>query len=322
MTRFLYKLTILLFAGSVLLTACKHTKSIPTVDIQKQITQTMQVVAKDVQSTLQAVVPTTVPPTNTPRPTATPLPTATPIPTAALLPTATPIPTAALLPTATLVPTQTPMPVVTDTSVPTALYSNPTAHINKNTNCRGGPSTVFPIIFIALEGEELRIISNTTVSDYVIVENPNNPGQNCWLWTQYVDINGDLSGLLVTTPPPVPTSTVNLILTYYRMETCTGWSLAFKVINTGPTTLQSYTIVAKDLTANTQETTSLNDFNERDGCGVKEYIPYLDPGERGFIYADDFAYDPNNHSINATITVCSNDNQTGECETRVINFTP
>jgi hypothetical protein len=322
MTRFLYKLSILLVAGTVLLTACKKTKSIPTVDIQKQVTQTMQAVAKDVQPTLAAVIPTIIPPTNTPRPTAILLPTATPLPTATLLPTATPLPAATLMPTETLAPTQTPMPVVTETSVSTDLPSLPTAHINKNTNCRSGPSTIFPIVFIALEGEELRIVSNTTVSDYVIAENPSNPGQTCWLWTQYVDISGDLSGLLVATPPPVPTPTVNFKLTYYRVETCTGWSLAFKIVNTGLTTLQSYTIVAKDLTENTQETTSLNNFNQRDGCGVKEYIPYLDSGESGFIYADDFAYDPDNHSINTTITVCSNDNQKSVCGVQVINFTP
>jgi hypothetical protein len=214
------------------------------------------------------------------------------------------------------------MPVVTETSVPAGLPSNPTAHIIKNTNCRSGPSTIFPIIFIALEGEEPRIVSNTTISDYVIVEDPSNPGQTCWLWTQYADIIGDLSGLLVATPPPLPTPSTNFKLTYYKVETCTGWSLAFKIVNTGLTTLQSYTIVAKDRTENTQETTSRNDFNQRDGCGVKQNIPYLDPGESGFIYADDFAYDPDNHSINTTITVCSNDNQAGVCATQVINFTP
>jgi hypothetical protein len=175
------------------------------------------------------------------------------------------------------------------------------------------------LIVALLSGEDVKIVSKTTLEDYLLVENPENPVQACWLWTKYVSINGDLSSLPVATPPP---PLLNFTLAYTKIETCGSFSLAFKVVNTGSKTLQSYTIVAKDLSANSQQTTSSTVFDLRNGCAVEEKIGYVDPGKVGYVYANDFTYNPSGHSIEATITVCSHDDQTGTCGTRVIKFTP
>ena len=299
MRRFLFKLMTLLIPGAMLLSACKTADSVPAADLQEQITQTMQAVATDVQSTLQAAVPTTAPATNTPLPTGTPLPTKTPA------------------------PTETPAPVITETSEPTAVAaSNVTARIAQNTNCRSGPSTAFPMIFIALEGESLNIVSGTTLDDYVIVENPNDPRQSCWLWTEYVDIQGNLAGLPVATPPPTPTPALKYSLAFVRVDPCTGWSLVFKVTNTGSKTLQSYTVVVTDQTADNTETTALNHFSERVGCKVPNEVTYLDPGQSGYIYENDFSYDPKDHTLLVYVTVCSNNDMAGECESQGFFITP
>jgi hypothetical protein len=302
MARLPYQLFAILAATSLLLAACNTINPTPSAAIQAQITQTMQAVATDIQSTLQAAAPTAAPPTNPPLPTATLPPTATPAPTQAPA------------------PTKTPAPVI---STPTNLPSVLTAHITANTNCRSGPSALFPSVFTALKGEDLKIVSKTTLGDYVIVENPQSPGQNCWLWTQYVEINGDLSGLQAATPPPTLTPLVAFSLAFDTVVTCNnGWSLEFKVVNAGSKPLQSYKVVAKDKSANTQETTSSNQFDQRSGCNVANEITSVDPGKTGYIYADDFNYNPSGHSMEATITVCSHDNQAGACETQVIKFAP
>jgi uncharacterized protein YraI len=280
----------LLIMGAVWLTACNAAKSTPTVDIEAQITQTMQAVATDAQSTLQAAVPTPIPATNTPLPTGTPLPTETPAPTA------------------------TPMPVMTETESPTATStSGAVAFINENTNCRSGPSTNFPVIFTALKGDSLNIVSKSTLDDYVVVEVPNAPGQTCWLWTEYVTVQGDVSTLPVATPPPTPTPAVVYSISYLGIEPCTGYSLAFKVINTGAKPLQSYSIMATDQSSGNVETTDSNVFTERVSCKLQEERALLDPGQSGYIYGNDFSYDPKGHSFLVYLTICSNNDLEGEC---------
>ena len=297
MRHLLDKTLAFLVASAMLLSACKTSAAAPTVDLQAQITQTMQALATDVQATLQAAVPTAAPPTNTPLPTDTPLPTETPAPTAT--------------------------PEIAATSEPTTAPAiNAVARMVKNTNCRSGPSTAFPMVFIALQGESLKILSGTTVDKYVIVENPTVSGQSCWLWTEFVEVQGDLTGLPVVTPPPTPTSSIRYSLSYVRIDACTGWSLVFKVTNTGSSTMESYTIVATDQTANNTETTALNQFSDRIACNYQDEIANLKPGQSGYIYENDFSYNPDDHSLLVYVTVCSNNDMQGVCESQGFLITP
>ena len=290
---FLIKRIAFVIAGVILLSACKTGQAVTTVDLQEQITQTMQAVATEVQLTLQAAVPTPVPATNTPLPTATPA------------------------------PTETPVPVSTETSEPTVTPApKAIAQMIQNTNCRSGPSTTFPMVFIAQQGESLNIISGTTLEDYVIVENPADTSQSCWLWTEFVDIQGDLSGLPIATPPPTPTPALKYSLSFLQVEPCTGWSLAFKVANTGSKTLQSYTIVVTDQTANQTETSDSNEFSERIGCKVPYELGSVDPFKSGFMYANDFDYNPKEHTLLVYVTICSNNDMEGECSSQGFFITP
>lgn len=288
-----------LIVSTILLSACKTSGAVPEADLQAQITQTMQALATDVQSTLQAAAPTAAPATNTPVPTNTPLPTEPPA------------------------PTETPVPVVIETSAPTAAPAiNAVARMVQNTNCRSGPATTFPLVFVALKGESLKIVSGTTLQDYVIVENPTDPGQSCWLWTEFVDIQGNLTGLPMTNPPPTPTPALRFSLAYLQIEPCTGWSLAFKVTNTGSVPLQSYTIVATDQTADNTETTALNQFGERVSCKTPVELGAVEPGKSGYIYENDFQYDPNDHSLLVYVTICSSNDTEGVCESQGFLITP
>jgi hypothetical protein len=295
MKRIIDLLSFTLIAASLLLTACSNPKPAPAIETQTPESQPTQ------------VAPTTAPPTNIPLPTAT------------QLPTNTPIPTEATTQTQALAATATPTTVPTLANTPTTVPGSPTAIINENTNCRTGPSADYDLAVTFLSGESAKIVSNTTVDGYVLVEDPNNPGQACWLWTQYVTISGDLSSLPVVTPPP---PLVNYSLEFTRIETCSSYMMEFKVVNTGQKTIQAYTIVAKDLTEHTQQTTNSARFDFISGCVVAQAIEYIDPGKVGYVYASNFTYNPGGHSFEATITICSHNDMTGACATQLIKFTP
>jgi uncharacterized protein YgiM (DUF1202 family) len=289
MKRIVNHVLFTIIIASLLLTACNSPNPIPATETQKQVTQSTQVLA------------TIAPPTNT------------------QLPTDTPLPTETFAPTQPPAPTDTPTPVATLVNTPTNVLTGPTAYVYENTNCRSGPSSDYPVIVVIMNGQDVKIVSRTTLDSYLIVEDPTNPPQSCWLWTQYVSTSDDLSSLPVATPPP-PLMSYSMVFT--KIETCATYSMEFKVTNTGSKTLQSYTIVAKDLSEHTQQTSSSTVFNLRKECAVDEEIGFVDPGQVGYAYANNFTYNPSGHSMEATITICSHDDQTGICATRVVKFTP
>ncbi len=313
MKKLLFRILTFFAAGTLLLAACDFPGANPSGSAGPQITQTMQAVATDVQSTMAAAALTAVAP-----PTAT----AAGATAVAAAPTGTIAPTATLLPTSTPMPSETPAATTPPIVAPTAAPAYPTAQLSQVTNCRTGPSTDFAVVFSAQSGANLQIVSRTDVSSYVVVANPNKSGQTCWLWTQYATINGDLSSLPLATTPALPTSARSFTVSYYRMETCSGSEPSFKVVNTGSTTWQSYTLVVRDITSKTTETISNSVFDKRSGCTVTKSISPLDPGLNGFLYSDQFSYDLTEHSIRATITLFSHDDLTGASLTQVVNFTP
>jgi hypothetical protein len=184
MTTLSRNLTIFTLIALLLLVGCNTATPNPTADLGPAITQTFQAVATQVQLTLAAI------------PTPFPLPINNPA-----LPTMTPLPVVTFTPAATGTPT------LTATITPTPTNAVPIAHVNQNTYCRTGPGAYFRSVFIASVGDNLKIVSATTLNSYVIVEDPGAPGLTCWIWTQYVEIRGSLAGLPVVTPPPTPTPT-------------------------------------------------------------------------------------------------------------------
>ena len=290
----LFQLLNLVVVAAFVLAACNR-PSAPTSTVTPElvITQTMAAVATDVQRTLQALAPSD-----------TPTPTSTPTATQTSLPPSTPTPTA-----------------------PT-IASAPIAQVLENTNCRTGPATAFDLRYTALAGEKLEIVSQTTLNDYVIVRNPKNSAGTCWLWTRYVDLKGDLSGLPVATPPPTPTPTFTptpsavFSLSFYMLDGCVGWDPAFLVLNKGSVTFKSARVVATDLDTSTTVDVTSNVFDKRSGCLVDTAIPELAPGKEGYVYAASFIADPSGHAMTATVTLCAGTNLTGKCASRKINFTP
>ncbi len=287
------QLLLVIVTASLLLAACSSPTITPTIPTQEQVTIIVDL--------------TPVAPTSTLSFTPTPLPTYTPLPQI-------------ITPTQALAPTTLPTPPPTSAATPLPPATGATALVNANTNCRSGPSTDYPVIVVITKGVTVTVVSKTTLDDYLLVGAPNNTNQTCWLWTQYATINGDLSGLPVATPPP-PLLSFNIA--FDKVQACSGgYILEFAVNNTGPKTLQAYKIAAKDLTAKSQQTTSSTVFDYIEECVVTKSIGYIDTGQAGYVYAENFTYDPSGHSMEATVTICSHDDMTGVCAGQLVKFTP
>lgn len=307
MNKRIYTLMIALIIASLLVAACSGKKAVTPTNTAQPVLPTVEASA------------TNVPPTQPPAPTPVPS-TDTPAPTATAQPTQTPLPTETSTPTQQAAPTETPAPAGTPTATPAPTSSAPIAHVNEGTNCRSGPSSDYDLVATFMSGEDATIVSKTTYNTYVLVENPQNPGQSCWLYTQFVTISGDLSSLPVATPPP---PLLAFTLSFIDVEFCNGgYSLAFSVVNTATKPLQSYTIVAKDITANSQQTTTNNYFDKRLGCAITLDVDYVNTGKVGYVYSDYFTYDPTGHSMQAIVTICSHQDGAGTCVSQSLRFVP
>jgi hypothetical protein len=79
------------------------------------------------------------------------------------------------------------------------------------TNCRGGPSTAYEILWSPLPGQTAEGVGKNAGLNYWIVKYP---GGTCWLWGQYATVTGNTSGLpefpVPATPEPaVPAAPTN-----------------------------------------------------------------------------------------------------------------
>jgi len=278
--------TCMLFACGLLLSCTRPTSQLAAIEA----TLTLDALSAVVQSTLAAapaVLPTPTPP---------------------------PAPASATPPPAPAVNTPAPSP--------TAVPAIPQAAVSENTNCRSGPGTVYDLEYSALAGGQFTIVAGSTVPEYVVIEIPGRPGQTCWLWTRYASISGDLNALPKRTPPPTPTPSVGFSLEFNGVNSCVGWGIGFKITNTGSQTLKSVKVTVEDTDTDVTISQSSDDFDKHQGCLIASAISDLEPGEKGYAYAYDFAYDPAGHELEGKVTACTQSGLGGQCSTRTIVFEP
>jgi hypothetical protein len=98
-------------------------------------------------------------------------------------------------------------PSITPQSTPTP--ASVWVEVRIDTNCRIGPGKDFEMVGALLVGERTRVVQRSTIPDYWVVDNPDNPGRTCYLWGAYATVEGDLGSLPLDVPPtptPVPAS--------------------------------------------------------------------------------------------------------------------
>jgi len=247
---------------------------------------------------------------DSPAPSATPTAQeAAPTATATELP-----PTTAASPTATS--TATPQPTATPTLAPRI-------SVSENTNCRQGPATNYLFEGVLEVGETAAVIGRNESSDYWYIDNPQKPGEGCWLWGEYAQVEGDAGILPVFTPQPSPTPAVGFEVSVKSFESCgSTFYVVFGVKNTGGERIWSGYVRVEDL--DTHEI--LYNAAERHPFAdlVQPVCPpghgnELWPGETRYVHAP---LSPVIHGSNAlgTITLCTADWEGGTCVTQYSYF--
>ena len=195
--------------------------------------------------------------------------------------------------------------------------------VSVSTNCRVGPGKVYDRVGALLEGEEAEIIAKDPYDIYWYIKNPDDPGGFCWVWGQYATTTGDTESLPVFTPPPTPTPSLSFAVSFHEVEACGAqWFIQYKITNNGGLNLLSGSTTTTDTNTAQTVTANYNAFIEMEGCGTVNSQNDLTPGENGFLSSNWLSNNPNNHNINAAITVCTKDGQGGQCLTKNISFKP
>jgi hypothetical protein len=179
-----------------------------------------------------------------------------------------------------------------------------------------------------LVGESAQIYGVDPAGQYWYIRNPDSSSGFCWLWGQYATIIGNVAFLPVYTPPPTPTLTFtptpspDFEAAYTSSDTCVGWWVEIRLRNTGSIPFRSMGITVKDTVTGVVLANYTDGFTNIDGCLSPNTRDILAVGKPRVISAPAFNYDPSGHKLRTTITLCSDDGQSGTCLTRTITFTP
>lgn len=225
-------------------------------------------------------------------------------------------------PAETATPSLTPSPTLSPTITFTNTNSVVTVSVSVDTNCRSGPGQVYDYLGGLYVGQTAEVYGKDPSGNYWYIRNSAAPGGFCWLWGQYATIVGSAALLPVYTPPPTPTPMPSFALSYAGMDSCVGWWAELKLKNTGSFAFLSYSISIKDLNTSTTLTGSENGFTDMSGCLASGIIASLDPGASYTFSSPQFGYNPDNHKMRATVTLCTQVNLGGECVSQTVEFKP
>lgn len=223
------------------------------------------------------------------------------------------VPPAQVVSTSTLA--FTPTLIFTSTPQPTT--------VTADALCYAGPGDSYEVVSAIQKGTKVKLLGKGAVLGWWVLENPiyTDP---CWIMEQYVSIDPafDTSNLIEYTVPPTPTPMLSFDVQYAYLNICNGWDPTFQVTNTSGIAFQSYDAVVEDSSNSTNYERKANDFGKPNGCGLLSSIPKLAPGQSGWIHVFGFQYNLIGKKLDATITLCTEKNQGGDCVTQSLQFKP
>ncbi|MGD8732218.1 MAG: tail fiber domain-containing protein [Anaerolineales bacterium] len=222
-------------------------------------------------------------------------------------------------------PTDTPLPSDTPTVTATFTPSVPMVSVNQNTNCRTGPGTVYDLLGALLIGENAEVVARSSQPNYVIIDNPDKPGTDCWLWMQYGQIEGSTDGLPILDPPPTPTPEpsptpeLNFSLSLEDIGMCGPKENIFvRITNTGAITIESLQFSATDQDTSEVVAYSSNNFAGSPTC-IALIAASISPGNHAFSGAG-FSAPIGGHTISVTVKACASDGYGEPCRTKSVNL--
>lgn len=219
-----------------------------------------------------------------------------------------------------------PAPTYTATLSPTPILTStptiPLISVTVDTNCRTGPGKVYDYLGGLFVGQVAEVYGKTSGGDYFYIRLPDNPNIYCWVTAQYATVVGNVSTLPIFTPPPTPTPVPSFELSFVNLDSCVGWWVNLRIRNTGAVAFKSYSLTVKDVATGTTLTSSGNDFPELGGCLTSSTIASLEPGKATILSGPAFVYNPDNHKMRATLTLCTLTGLGGLCVKNTIEFRP
>jgi hypothetical protein len=179
-----------------------------------------------------------------------------------------------------------------------------------------------------LVDEIAQVYGRDPTGGYWYIRNPDSPNNYCWVWGEYATVVGNITFLPVYTPPPTPTPTFtptpapDFEATFVGMDTCVGWWVEIRLQNTGSMTFEAMGLAVKDTVTGVVLTNFTNDFTNLDGCLSSTTKDTLGVDKKHIVSSPVFNYDPSEHKLRVTVTLCSDIDQNGTCVTKTINLTP
>ena len=103
-----------------------------------------------------------------------------------------------------------------------------------------------------------------------------------------------------------------------------SWWINVEVGNTGDVNFESVTFTVRDNNTTLVFSYDSNVFTGSNGCSAPDTFNFLEPGFSYIVSSVALDYDPSNpsHNFDISLTLCTEDDQTGDCITKSMNITP
>ena len=178
------------------------------------------------------------------------------------------------------------------------------------------------------KGDRAEIFGRNPDRSWWYVQIPGKSGQFCWVWGDNVKVEGDIGGVQVVAPPPIPitptftpTPDVEFDPSFDNIHDCNGDPNAiFELDNTGSVAFESMRLVIHDTDADDKIYDKSSDAPFM-GSG-SECPPGGDtfPAKKTFFVGGDISDGHDGNDAEASITLCTKEDLDGICVTEEVKF--
>lgn len=221
--------------------------------------------------------------------------------------------------------TETVTPEITDTATPGPV----TISVTRPTHCRSGPGKQFEIVGSLLVGMKANVVGREPTNQYWYIENPYVFTEYCWVWGQYAEFEGNSLLVPLVTSPPTPTTTGSAIPTLgfdlkgSGFQSCNGtfW-MNIEITSASQSIFESVKVEVFDKDKSITRVLAANNFAAAIGCDGLTVNDKVTTGVAVLASSAKFDYNFKGNAMQASVTVCTEDDLKGICTTKQIPLTP